>query len=514
MSVEANDSRTQDEIILAKLGYKQEFKRDFTTLELFGLGFNIMGVLPSVASVMFFSIPYGGPVAMVWGWAVCSVFLTFIALAIAELGSANPTSGGIYYWVFKLSPPKYRTFFCWLVGYVNTITYISAVAGFEWGCAVEIMAAISIGTDLEFQPTLKQTYGVFIALLICHAFICSLATKVLAKLQLVYIMLNVALCLWLFIAMPLHTPAEFMNDAKYAFGHFENISSWPSGYAFILSFLAPLWVVGGFDSTVHLSEEARNANVAIPWAIMSSTTITCILGWAINITLAFTMGQDIIDIISSPIAQPLATMILNSLGKKGALVLWCFIVVTQFTMVTSVLTSASRQMFAYSRDGALPLSKFLYKISPAQMIPVRAVWVTALGAALLGLTALGGAAASGAIFSMSVVGQYLCYSAVITARWTGGQEFVPGPFNLGRFSPVVSVVALLFMTLMTVVLLFPAEPQVTVTSMNYTVLVIGGVMILSATYYFISGVKWFSGPVETLELLSETDEKTSTEKAE
>lgn len=57
------------------------------------------------------------------------------------------------------------------------------------------------------------------------------------------------------------------------------VSSWPDGFAFILGFLAPLWVVGGFDSTVHISKEARNASTAIPWAVMLSTAVSCVLGW-------------------------------------------------------------------------------------------------------------------------------------------------------------------------------------------------------------------------------------------
>jgi amino acid transporter len=84
-------------------------------------------------------------------------------------------------------------------------------------------------------------------------------------------------------------------------------------------------VTGGFDCSVHISEEARNANVAIPWAIMSSTTLACILGWSmvqfflfmiiyshrlavVNIVLAFTMGKDLENILGNPIGQPLATV--------------------------------------------------------------------------------------------------------------------------------------------------------------------------------------------------------------
>ncbi len=64
-----------DEAFLSTLGYKQEFKREFTRIELFGVSFSIIGVLPSIASVLVFAIPNGGPIALVWG---VSVFLSVV----------------------------------------------------------------------------------------------------------------------------------------------------------------------------------------------------------------------------------------------------------------------------------------------------------------------------------------------------------------------------------------------------------------------------------------------------
>ncbi|ESK88339.1 gaba permease [Moniliophthora roreri MCA 2997] len=477
-------ARTPDETLLAELGYKQEFKRDFSTLELFGLGFSIIGVLPSIASVLVYSIPYGGTFSMVHGWFVCSFFLIFIGLAMSELGSAAPTAGGVYYWTFKFSSERYRYFLCWVMGYINTITYIAAFTGIEWGCAIQVMAAISIGTDLSFVPNVYHIYGVFVALA-----------------MLFFILLNIAICFVVIIGLPVNVPAELKNDTNYVFRHFENMSLWPSGFAFVLGFLAPLWVVGGFDCSVHISEEARNANVAIPWAIMSSTTLACVLGWIINIALAFTMGKDLGNILSNPIGQPLATIILGALGRKGTIALWTFIIIAQFQMGTNILTSSSRQNFAFSRDGALPFSKYLYYINPSTKIPSRCVCFGVVCSILLGLVGLAGPVAAGAIFSMSVVGQYVCNATVITARWLGGNQFKHGPFNLGFMSLPVSVVAVGFMMLMAVILCFPAEQQVGANTMNYTALVLGGVVLLSTLYYFfpvIGGRYWFEGPAVTI----------------
>ncbi|KAJ4485271.1 amino acid/polyamine transporter I [Lentinula aciculospora] len=500
-------ANANDELLLAQLGYKQEFKRDFGVFELFGLAFSIQGVLPSIASVLVYSIPYGGAVSMVWGWTVCSIFLMLIATAIAELGSAAPTSGGVYYWTFHFSSPKYRNYLSWLLGYVDTIAYIAGTTGINWGCAVQVMAAASIGSNIAFEANVFQTYGVFVAITILQATLCSLASKIIARLQLVYILVNlgrallISLCFAVIFGMPANTPSEFKNDAKYAFGSFENLSSWPDGFAFILGFLAPLWVVGGFDSSVHISEEARNASTAIPWAVMLSTAATCILGWAINLSLAFNMGSDIDGILSNPIGQPLATIFFNGLGQRGTLGLWAILIVAQFMMGTSILVSSSRQIFAFSRDGALPFSNYLYYVNKSLSVPTRCVWFSAAIAVLLALIPLAGNAASGAIFALAVVGQYICYSTAISARWLGGTVFEKGPFHLGVLSFPISLCAVFFMLFMSVILLFPAEPALaSPATMNYTVLVIGSVMLFATVYYFFpvyGGIHWFKGPVVT-----------------
>lgn len=321
-----------DEAKLATLGYKQEFRRHFTPVEVFGISFSIIGIFPSIASVLVYALPNGGAVALVWGWAICSFFLMFITMALAELGSAAPTSGGLYYWSHKYAPPVWKNFLSWLCAYSNTMGNLASVASTDWGCAVQLMAAVSIGSNMAFVPTTGQIYGVYAALLISHGFIASLATKVLARLQKVFVSLNVLLCLAILISVPAATPAEFKNPASYAFGGFTNLYGWPNGFAFILSFLAPLWSIGAFDSSVHISEEATNASVAVPWAMMGACGIAGILGWGINVALTFCMGSDIQGIMSNPIGQPMATIFFNSFGQRGTLAVWSIVVFMQFLM--------------------------------------------------------------------------------------------------------------------------------------------------------------------------------------
>ncbi|OSX57964.1 hypothetical protein POSPLADRAFT_1076097 [Postia placenta MAD-698-R-SB12] len=496
------DIAVADEELLASLGYKQEFKREFTGLETFGIAFSIIGLLPSIASVLSDSIPNGGAAAMVWGWAVASFFILLVGMSMAELASAAPTSGGLYFWTHSLSSPRWRNLLAWIVGYANTIGSIASIASIDWGCAVQIMAAASIGSNESFSATSGQTFAVYTAIVLSHAIICCLGTKVLARLQTLYVVLNVLLCLAVIIALPAATPSEYRNSAAYAFGNFDNMNGWTNGYAFILSFLAPLWTICSFDSSVHISEEASNAAVAVPWAIVYAIGIAGVLGWAINVALAFCMGTDLDAIMGSSVGQPMAQIFFNSFGQKGTLAIWAFVVLVQYMMGSSMVLAASRQSFAFARDGALPFSSWLYRMNGFTGTPVNTVWFTCGFSILLGLLAFAGAQAINAIFSLSVVALYVAYAIPIAARFLGKNDFAPGPFNLGRFSGPVAFLAVAWMTFMGIVFLFPTSPQTDTADMNYAIVVLGGVLVLSLVWYYFpkyGGVHWFTGPVHTVE---------------
>ncbi|QRV89535.1 amino acid permease [Ceratobasidium sp. AG-Ba] len=514
--VDANARREEvalaDEELLASLGYKQEFKRAFTPFEVFGIAFSIIALLPSIASSLVYAIPYGGPVSMVWGWLIASVFILFVGLALAELASAAPTSGGLYFWTWTFSPPRYKKVLSWLVGCgasldANTLGSIACIASIDWGCAVQVMAAATIGSGGSYVATTGQTYGVYLAILFTHAVVCSLATEILARLQGFYVILNLVLFFGVLIALPAATPSEFINPASYALGDFTNLSTYPSGFAFFLSWLAPVWTIGAYDSCVHISEEASNAAIAVPWAIIGAIGISGILGTAMNIAIAFCMGSDIDAIINSDIGQPLAAIFFNSFGQKATLGIWSVVVLTQWGMGSSIVLATSRQVFAFSRDGAMPFSGWLYRMNGYTKTPVNTVWFSVFVAALMGLLGFAGEAAIGAVFSISVIGLYIAYTIPIGARFIfKGHNYKPGPFNLGVFGLPVAIIAIVFMTFIDVVFLFPSDLAPAAEDMNYAVVVMGAVMIGSLIWYWFpkyGGVNWFEGPVATVQVLDQ-----------
>jgi len=508
MSADIRKQRKQaiakaDEDLLAELGYKQEFRRAFKPIEVFGVAFSIVGLLPSIASVLFYSLPNGGPAAMVWGWAVASCFIFIVGLSMAELASAAPTSGGLYFWTHSFSSPKWRNLLAWIVGYANTTGMIAAIASCDWGAAIQIMAAIGIGSNGSFATTNSRTFGVYVGIVLTHAVVCCLGTNVLARLQNVYVALNILLCLVVIIGLPVATPSELKNNASYALGNFTNLYDWPDSFAFILSFLTPLWTICSFDSTVHISEEVSNAATAVPWAIVWAIGIAGVLGWAVNVTLTFCMGQDLEGIMSSGLGQPMAQIFFNSFGKEGTLAMWSFIIIAQYMMGSSLVLAASRQSFAFARDGALPFSSWLYRMNGYTKTPVNSVWFCAFGAIALGALVFAGTQAVDAVFAISVTALYVAYSIAISARWIWRKEngWTPGPFSLGAWSGLCSFISVSWMMSMSIVFCFPTTKHVNAQGMNYTAVVLGGVLTVSLLWFYLpvyGGVHWFKGPVRTV----------------
>jgi amino acid transporter len=206
---------------------------------------------------------------------------------------------------------------------------------------------------------------------------------------------------------------------------------------------------GSFDASVHISEEASNAASAVPWAIVGAIAIAGVLGTAINISLAFCMGSDLQGLLDSPIGQPMAQIFFNSFGQRGTLAVWAVVVLVQYMMGSSMvylfspaifnpsirlqMLAASRQTFAFARDGALPISGWLYRMNAYTQTPVNTVWAVAIGALGLGLLAFAGDQAINAVFALSVVALYVAYAIPIAARFLGTNTFTPGPFTLGIF---------------------------------------------------------------------------------
>ena len=179
-------------------------------------------------------------------------------------------------------------------------------------------------------------------------------------------------------------------------------------------------------------------------------------------------------------------------------------------MGISILVAASRQSWAFSRDGALPFSKFFRHISKKfGYIPVRTTIGCAVLAAILGLLCLIAPAAAAALFSLAVAGNNLAWGTPILCRLVWGQKkFVPGPIYTGKASIPIAWAAILFLIFGILLSMFPVGgPNPDAESMNYTCVINSAVWGGALLYYYIDARKWFRGPQITIDLAQLTEEQ-------
>ena len=68
---------------------------------------------------------YGGPAVLIWGWVLTGFFTMLVGLAMSELSSKFPVSGGLYFWSYMLAG-QYGPFASWLVGWLNLLGQVNS----------------------------------------------------------------------------------------------------------------------------------------------------------------------------------------------------------------------------------------------------------------------------------------------------------------------------------------------------------------------------------------------------
>ncbi|CDK28054.1 unnamed protein product [Kuraishia capsulata CBS 1993] len=500
-----------DNELLAEIGYKAELKRRFSTLQVFGVAFSIMGLLPSIASVLATALS-AGATSLTWGWFLASFGVLLIGISMAELGSAIPTSGGLYYWSHFYAPEKWKIPISYIVGNTNSVALVGALCSVDYGFAGEVLAAVVLQKDGDFVITSGKTYGVYAACVVSHIAVTCFASNFVSRLQTFSICCNLGLIVLFFIAVPIGCAKNGVpfNDGKFIFGNNENFSpDWNKGWNWMLCGIMPsVWTIGAFDSCVHMSEEARNATRSVPIGIIGSITACYSLGFFICIVLAACMGPDVSAIIHSEFGSPIAQIIYNALGKNWAIAFMSLIAFCQWLMGASILTAISRQIWAFARDNGLPFCSFVKVVNKKLSTPIRAVFYGGILALIMGCLCLIGTTAANALFSLYIAGNYFSWGTPIFLRLTSGRsKFVPGNFYLGdRLSPIIGWSSIVFIVFVIILVMFPADSVVTKDTMNYTVVITPGVMILAWIYYFAYGRKIFKGPRSNLEEPSEYHE--------
>ncbi|KAJ3049036.1 hypothetical protein HDU99_009013, partial [Rhizoclosmatium hyalinum] len=158
----ADITKAKDEELLAQLGYKQELRRELTSFTNYGVALSTICICSGLTSLFGYGLITGGPAVMTLSWFIVAFFTMFVGLSMAEICSAFPTSGGLYYWAARLSKPEHKAFASWMTGWFNLLGQVACTAGVCFGLALMIAATASIATDLTYTPTPGAIVGIHI----------------------------------------------------------------------------------------------------------------------------------------------------------------------------------------------------------------------------------------------------------------------------------------------------------------------------------------------------------------
>jgi len=491
-----------DEEALVALGYKQEFKREFGLWSSFSVSFALLGLLPSIASTLFFGLGYAGTAGMTWGWLVAMIGIQAVANSMAELCSSMPTSGGLYYAAAVLAPPGWGPLLAWVTGWSNWLCQVTSSPSIDYAMASMILALKSI-QDPNYSATNYQVFLLTVAIMIAQSIISSMSTKFLARFNLAGTIMNTtALFVALIVILAANNrPSPKFNNSAEVWGVITNQTDWPNGIAILMSFISIIWTMSGYDAPFHLSEECSNANVASPRAIVMTSGLGGIMGWAFQLAIAYTV-TDIAAVLDDPLGQPFVTYLTQCLSSELVYFITALTIVSAFFMGQASMVAASRVCYAYSRDGCFPCSWFMATVNKWTGTPVNAVWFNSTIGCLLLFLIFAGDIAIGAIFSVGAIGAYVAFIIPIgTKVFFANKTFRPGPWNLGRWSQPTGYIAVAFVVLMMPILCFPqfTGADLNAQDMNWTVVVYFGPMTIAVVWYFVYARTFFKGPKVNVE---------------
>ncbi|CAF3415873.1 unnamed protein product, partial [Rotaria sp. Silwood2] len=157
-----------DTLRLQSLGYKQELRRGFTRLTNYGMSLSVISITSGFTSLFSYGMTTGGPVVMIWGWIVVCFFTLFVGFGMAEICSAYPTSGALYYWTGILVPQRHKALASWFTGWFNLIGQFAIIATIDFGLSMLIASVISLSLNLQWSPEPYHIILIHLVIIISH----------------------------------------------------------------------------------------------------------------------------------------------------------------------------------------------------------------------------------------------------------------------------------------------------------------------------------------------------------
>ncbi len=518
------------------LGYAQELFRAMGGFSNFAISFTIISILSGCVTLFYLTTLNGGYSAASIGWPLITIFVVIVALGMAELASAYPTAGGLYYWSSKLGfRGRGGPAWGWYTGWFNLIGQFGITAGIVYGSAVTIDTLLHAwfpavpavvysitGSGVVYDPATQQVtlliYAIILAVLamlnIFGVRLVALLNDVSVWWHIVGVLLIVVGVVGATLIGQQFTPGaggvapavavasshvQGFNSASTLFTPNQtfNATGFPLWYAVLLSLLLAQYTYTGYDASAHMTEETIGAETRAPWGVVMSVVVSAIAGYALLMALV-AASPDLAA--AGGFVNPVLYILQSRLSYVLGTLLFAVIAVAQLFCGMSSITSNSRMIYAFSRDGAVPFHNVWHRLNRGRT-PRNAIILAAVAAFILAVPSLWNATAYVAVTSIAVIGLYIAYALPIFLRQFA-TDFKPGPWQLGAWSRPIGWIAVIWVAFISVLFMLPTFNPASLAAgvspfatFNYTPVVVLGVFLLVTIWWLVSARKWFKGPV-------------------
>ncbi len=431
----------EDVQLLHSMGYAQELSRRMSGFSNFAVSFSIICILSGGINSLGQGISSVGGAAIGIGWPL-GCFVSFIfAVGMAQIASAYPTAGGLYHWGSILGGRGWG----WATAWLNLIGLVTVLGAINVGTYGFFMGSfgglLGLSTD-SATWSYYITQAVFVILItglmavINHRGI-ELTSKLTDFSGYLIFAVSVLLTIVLLIFAPTHDFSRLWTFTNYSGDAGGGV--WPASssmfYLLLIGLLLPIYTITGFDASAHTSEETVKAAVVVPRGIVTSVAWSALFGWLMLIAFVIAI-PDMKAAAASGWGVFFTTMdaVVPAWLKY---ILYLGILLSQFLCGLATVTSASRMIFAFSRDGGLPASRFLRVVNVEYRTPVAAIWTAALISILFTLYT----PVYTTIVSVTVIFLFLSYGIPIVL-WLlayGRTWTKMGPWDIKGLYPVVAV---------------------------------------------------------------------------
>ena len=472
---------------LAELGYTQELTRGMSGFSNFAVSFSIISILAGCITSYRIALVSGGPSTLVLGWLIVGIMVLAVSASMAEVCSRYPTAGGLYFWAGRLAKRNKREW-AWFVGWFNFLGEVAVTAAIDYGCATTMMAFAALTFGVE--PTAVSTFVLFVVIIVIHALLNTFGVNLVSLLSSVSAWWHVVGTL--IIVGALWVLPEHHQSVTWTLTGFHNETGWTfTPYVFLLGLLMAQYTYTGYDASAHVAEETLNAATAAPRGIVTSVAVSLVGGFILlySITAAITDRSEagLTALAASDTGLPPAQIFLDSLNSPTVAKFLLFIVcVAQFFCGMASVTANSRMSYAFSRDRALPGSRLWSKVNSRTGTPTNSIWLCVCLSILLASPAIFNVTAYLAVTSIAVIGLYIAYVVPVFLRRVS-RDFTPGPWNLGRWSPFIGWVAVVWVVIICILFVLPPASPVTVSTFNYAPVAVVVVLIFATVSWFVAG---------------------------